>query len=354
MRLAGDLLLPRSIFILTFLFTLGLASCARPASAPLQPAGSALQDPPLRVVATTSIVADVVRQVGGEAIDLSVLLPVGTDTHAFEPSPQDISRVAEADLVFANGAGLEEFLGPLLENAGGDARLVAVSDGIALREGEHESEVHESGSVEDEAGHTAEQGQAAGAEEQPGEHEGDEAHEHTLDPHTFTDPNNVLIWTQNIEKALKEMDPQNAELYAGNAEQYRQELVELDAWVRERVERIPANRRLLVTDHQVFTYFAEEYGFEQVGAIIPAFSSVAEPSAREIAQLEDAIHELDVKAIFVGAGMAPSLAERIAADTGTRLVRVYTESLSEEGGEADNYLDYVRYNVNAIVGALHP
>ncbi len=270
----------------------------------------------LRVVATTTLVADVVHQVGGEHIALTTLLPVGVDPHAFEPRPQDLAAVAEAEVVFANGAGLEAFLPPLLESAGGKARLVEVSEGIALLP-------------------------------LPG---GDE--HGTGDPHTWMDPNNVLVWVENITRALTEADPAHAEDYRANAEAYAGELRALDAWIREQVTQIPPARRKLVTDHAVFGYFAQEYGFEQIGAVIASFSTDAAPSARELATLEDTIRQYEMPAIFVGANVNSALAEQIAADTGVRLVRVYTGSLSEPTGEAGSYLAFMRYNVSAIVEAL--
>ncbi|MGC9394824.1 MAG: metal ABC transporter substrate-binding protein [Anaerolineae bacterium] len=283
----------------------------------------------LRVVATTTIVGDVVAQVGGDAIDLAVLLPVGADPHVFDPSPQDMAKVADAGVIFANGAGLEAFLERLLENAGGDAEVVHVSEGIAFIEVEHdEAEVLEDDVAED--GH---------------DHEG-------IDPHTWTDPNNVLRWVDNIEAALVLHDPAHAADYKANADAYRAQLRELDAWVRGQVSAIPAENRKLVTDHETFAYFAQRYGLEQVGAIVPGYSTAAQPSAQDLADLEDHIKTYGVKAVFVGSTVNPALAQRVADDTGVKLISLYTGSLTEPGGEADSYLSYVKYNVGAIVEGL--
>jgi ABC-type Zn uptake system ZnuABC Zn-binding protein ZnuA len=282
----------------------------------------------LQVVATTTLVGDVVSQVGGDAVDLTVLLPVGADPHGFDPTPRDVSRVADADLIFINGLGLEQFLERLLASAGSEAQVIAVSEGItAIETGDEADAVH--------------------AEEDEGEHghEGD-------DPHVWTDPNNVLVWTANIAAALSQLDPANAALYQANAAQYSAELQALDAWVREQVAQVPAANRNIVTDHAVFGYFAQRYGFEQVGAIVPGYSTLAEPSAQELAALEDAIRSLGVKAVFVGQTVNPGLAQRVADDTGTQLAPVYTGSLSDPEGEAGSYLDYIRHNVATIVEAL--
>jgi ABC-type Zn uptake system ZnuABC Zn-binding protein ZnuA len=148
------------------------------------------------------------------------------------------------------------------------------------------------------------------------------------------------------------LDPANAEVYRSNAATYQEQLAELDTWIREQVAQIPPENRKIITDHLTLAYFADEYGFTQIGAIIPGYSTLAEPSAQELAGLVDKIRELDVPAIFVGNTINPALADRLTEDTGTQLVFLYTGSLSEAGGEADSYLAYMKYNVSAIVNAL--
>ncbi len=277
----------------------------------------------LRVVATTSIVADVVRTVGGDLLELTMLLPLGTDPHAFEPTPQDAAAVFDAHVLFANGAGLELFLDPLIASAGEGVPVVPVSHGVELLafEGDHE-------------------------------HEGRGDDGGSADPHTWFDPNNVRVWTRNIADALSELDPDNADAYEANADAYAAELGELDTWIREQTAQIPEADRELVTDHTGFSYFAHQYGFDQIGAIFPGYSTLAAPSARELAALEEAIEEHDVKAVFVGLTVNPDLAERVAEDTGTKLVFLYTGSLGSPDGPAGNYLSFMRYNVSAIVEAL--
>ena len=192
--------------------------------------------------------------------------------------------MADARLVVMNGAGLEEFMLPLLENAGSQAVLVDASQGIALIP-PTDNEEHQGG-----------------------------------DPHVWMDPNNVMIWVKNIEAALSKEDPSNATTFRANAQAYLKTLEELDAWVREQVEKVPPENRKLVSDHQDLGYFAARYGFQQVGAIIPGFSTASEPSAQELAQLEDDIRSLGVKAIFIGKSFNPSLAQRVSNDTHTRIV----------------------------------
>jgi manganese/iron transport system substrate-binding protein len=301
------------------LWGLCLAGLAWILSACAAPAGG--QSGKMQVVATTTIVGDVVGNIGGNAIQLDVLLPPGSDPHSFDPTPQDVAKIARANLIFANGAGLETFLDPLLKNADSRAQVIYVSDGIQL---------------------IRFQSNLPGEESGPG----------GGDPHTWFDPQNVKDWVQNIEKALSAQDPGNAQTYAANAQRYTQQLDELDRWIQTQVGQIPPDQRKLVTDHEAFTYFAARYGFQQVGAIVPGYSTLAQPSAQELAALEDAIQKLGVKAIFVGETVNPNLAQRVAQDTGVKLVYLYTGALSDSSGPASTYLDFMRYDVNQIINAL--
>lgn len=301
----------RRAFVFWGIIILILGACA--------PGNQQANNSKMKVLATTTILGDIVAQVGGGAIDLDVLLPYDVDPHAFEPSPQDMAKIAETDVVFLSGLGLESFIEPALESVSTDARIVEVSQGIpSLLE----------------------------------HHEDDHDHGDGVDPHVWTDPNNVIVWVENIRNVLAEEDPSNAELYRANADVYIQQLKELDRWIVKQVETIPPERRVIVTDHEIFGYFARQYGFEQIGTIIPGFSTLAQPSAQDIATLEDRIKQTGVPAVFVGNTANVSLAQRIAADTGIRVVALYTGSLSAPNGDAPTYIDYIRYNVTAIVDAL--
>ncbi len=301
-------------FVISFMSIILVLSACTPATSLVD---TSAPQTPLRVVATTSIVGDVVKQVGGELVNVDILLPIGSDPHSYQPTPQDVAKISEAILVFANGAGLEEFLQNLIDNAGAADRLVEVSDGIALKY---------FGTGDNEHGRG--------------------------DPHTWTDPNNVKIWVKNICTKLSQVDPNHAAIYQTNANRYLSEIDQLDAWIREQVAQIPVENRKLVTDHLVFGYFSDRYGFEQIGAIIPAYSTLASPSAQDIAAIEDAIRSLGVKAIFISKNSNPTIAQRVAEDTAVKIVFLYYGSLSDASGPAASYLDYMRYNVTEIVNAL--
>ncbi len=271
------------------------------------------------VVATTSIVADVVKQVGGDAVEVQTLLPLGSDPHSYQPAPRDMAAVADASLILPTAPVWSLFYN-VIDSAGATAKVVEVSDGITLLEGSAEGS--------------------------------DAADTHTGDPHTYTDPNNVLVWVENIRAALTELQPDKAAEFKTNADRYSAELRDLDTWIRAQVETVPAENRILVTDHLVYGYFAERYGFTQVGAVIPGFSTDAAPSAQELAQIEEQIRSYNAKAIFIGEGAIPSVVKQVVEDTHVKLVKLYHSSLSSPNGDAPTYIKMMRYNVNAIVTSL--
>jgi manganese/iron transport system substrate-binding protein len=278
----------------------------------------------LKVVATTNIVGDVVRQVGDDRIELTTLMGAGIDPHTYIPSPAHTAAVHDAHIVFASGAGLEAAMEEMFASAGGDAIQVHLSDGLILREAE--------GGLQDESDQTAH------------EHEGD-------DPHVWFDVQNVIHWTEEIEQSLSTLDPHNAEVYQADARAYAEELKELDDWIVEQVATIPEANRKLVTNHPAFGYLAGRYGLEQLGAVYP-ISPSAEPSAQDIAALEDIIREYGVPAVFTESTVNPKLAEQVAQDTGVKLVPLYSGSLGEAGSGAESYILLIRFDVRAIVDAL--
>jgi ABC-type Zn uptake system ZnuABC Zn-binding protein ZnuA len=312
--------------------------------------GVGAQGEKLRVVTTTTIIADVARNVGGEFVEVESLIPPDSDAHAFEPAPDDIVKVAEADVLLVNGAGLESFLEGLLENAVG-VELVVVSNGIEmLAFGEHGHEEGEEEHAEGEVvGVLGEEGVCEEAHE-----EGEEDHEHgACDPHVWTDPQNVMIWADNIAEAFSAVDSDNAETYRANAQAYQAELGAIDAEVTEILSVVPEEKRILVTNHEFFGYFAHAYGFEVVGVVISGGGTLSEPDPQALAELIDIIAEEGVTAIFAEVSANPGLAETIASETGIDVVTtIYSDSLSGADGPAGTYLDYLRYNALTIAEAL--
>lgn len=309
--------------IAPFLFLVSACSGGAPAAVDpgaLQPAALAA-GAPLQVVVSTSIAADVVSQVGGDHIRLSTLIPVPIDPHAYQPSPSDLKALQQADVFFISGAGLEEGLLRSIAGALEGVPIVSLSSGIRLRTFD-------------------------------GDGRAPEGEEGGVDPHVWFDPNNVMHWTQNAHAALSALDPQNAADYTANAGAYKKDLQQLDSWIREQTAAIPFERRKLVSDHLAFGYFADRYGFEMIGALIPAYSTTAQASSRELAALAEKIEALDVPAVFVSVSANPRLAEQIASETGVAVVPLYIGSLSPPDGPAADYLSFMRYDVGAIVAAL--
>ncbi len=283
----------------------------------------------LKIVATTTFIGDVVRQIAGENNQVTVLLAPGQNPHSYQPAPQDMVQISQANIIFINGLDLEGFLPILLDGSSTEAELVVVSDGIQLQElpGPVDSGLADQ---EDEEGHS---------------------HENGIDPHVWFNPNNLIVWSENIIRALSDLDPEHASDYLANGVAYQEELIALDKWIREEVNRIPESNRKLVTDHISLRYFAEEYGFTQIGAVIPALTTEVETSGQELAGLIDTIRDNQVKAIFVGIDFDPTLSQRVSEETGVDLIQIYFGSLTD-GEPAGNYLDFMRYDVNAIVSGL--
>ena len=289
-----------------FSLALGLSACG---GTPAEPRTTA----PV-VLTSTTILADITRNIAGDRLAVDSLLPVGADPHAYQPVPQDVARIGESSLLVINGAEYEHFLKALLDNAGGEKTVIEASTGLPLRT--------------------------------------DPEGEHGLDPHLWLDPNNVITYAENIRERLTDFDPDGAQVYQSNADAYEDQLKELDAWIEEQVAQVAPERRVLVTNHEALGYFAERYGFTVVGAVIPSFSSSASTSAQQMAALIEQIHAQGVPAIFLDAADNPSLAEQIAAETGIKVVTdLHLESLTD-GPPAATYIDMMKHNVTRMVEAL--
>jgi ABC-type Zn uptake system ZnuABC Zn-binding protein ZnuA len=264
------------------------------------------------VLAVETFLADIAQQVAGSRLTVRALMPAGVDPHSYEPTPRDVAAVAESRALIVNGAGMESFLQKLLASAGGDRRLIEASAGLEPRWSGNE-----------------------------------------VDPHFFLAPLHVVRYVENIRDGLTAIDPAGSSLYAANAAAYSAKLRELDSWIRSLVAGIPAEDRMLVTNHESLGYFAESYGFTVVGTILPGVSTDASPSARQLAGLIDALRATQAKAVFLESGTDPKLARQVAQEAGIRVVtELYTHSLTDAGGPAPSYIQMMEYDVRTIVGAL--
>jgi len=269
----------------------------------------------LKVLASTTFLTDMAQNVAAERLTVESILPVGADPHAYQAAPSDVAKIAESKVLILNGFEYERFIEPLLENAGGERLIITASDGL------QPNRVEENGIQ-------------------------------VSDPHMWLDPNRVIKYVENIRDGLSQADPSGAEAYSSNAEKYIVQLKDLDAWIMDQVQTIPAERRLLITNHEAMGYFAERYGFEIVDTILPSFSSEANASAQEIAASIELVKSSGAPAIFLGDVENADLANQIAAETGVKVFNdLHLESLTE-GAPAATYIDMMKHNVSRIVEAL--
>lgn len=286
----------------------------------------------IRVVATTTQIGALVREVAGDRVQLTVLLQAGADAHDYEPSPQDSRTIREADLVLKNGIGLDDWLDDLVKNSGTKAKVVVATEGVTVLDG----------------GHAHDDDHADGEDDAAGDH----AHEEG-DPHVWHDPMNVNVMTDNVAAALAEADPDNAAGYRERADAYKARLNEVDAQIRSLIDSIPAANRKLVTNHKALAYFFERYGLELVGAVIPSVSRDAQPSAKELAELSDLVRSEGVKAVFAESEVDPKVAEQLARETGAKLVTgLYADSLGPPGSGAETVDGMLLHNARLIAEAL--
>ena len=281
----------------------------------------------LQVIAVESFLADIVQNVAGDRLVVQTLMPKGLDPHSFEPTPRDVAKITDSDILFVNGAGFEEWLDDVMENLPIDQLIIEASAGLEGRDSHLEDEHEEEGE--------------------------EDHHDHEIDPHFWLDPILVITYVENIRDGLIIVDPDGKEIYTSNAENYIEQLRQLDTYIQEKIELIPVDRRLIVTNHESFGYFADRYGFEVVGTILHSVSSGASPSAQQLAQLVDQMRSSGATAIFMETGSNPQLAEQLSKETGIKVVYdLYTHSVSEEGGNAPTYIDLMKYNVEQMVKAL--
>jgi zinc/manganese transport system substrate-binding protein len=300
-------------------FVVGLAAalCLSLAQAPAQ-----AQEKRVKAVASFSILADLVRAVGGDRVDVTSLVGPNGDAHVFDPAPADAGRIADASIVVVNGLGLEGWLDRLIKASGTRARVVVATQGVQPIDST-ESERH-----------------------------GDHARRHA-DPHAWQSVANARLYVANIRDGLTGVDPDGRETYAANATRYLAELDALERDVTAAIARIPPERRRIITTHDAFGYFAHAYG---VTFIAPqGVSTSSEASAKDVARIIRQIRAEKVPAVFLENVSDPRLMQRIAAESGARIGgKVFSDALSEPGGPAPTYLAMMRNNMRAFDAALAP
>lgn len=299
-----------------------LAACGLPGAG----ASASPGDEQLEVVATTTVIADLVSNVGGERVTVAALVPPGGEPHTFDPSPSDVTRLESAGVVFANGLGLDEWLADLVTDAGTAASIVELGEdlpGVEYRE--------------------------ASAHEEAEAHEEEAAHEEGLDPHVWLNVAYAKSYVERIGDELAAVDPDGGEIYRANADAYAAELDELDAYARDTLTTIPEEARAVVSFHEAFGYFADAYGLRIVDTVVEAPGQ--DPSAGEVAALVDEIRANGVRAILAESQFPTDLVDRIAEETGATVVAdLYSDSVGEP--PVDTYVAMIRFDVDAIAEAL--
>lgn len=295
---------------------LALAGCGSVASG--QASGS---DGRLDVVATTPVVADFARNVGGDRVHVVQILKPGVDPHDYEASPADIQAIADADLVVKSGVGLEAaWLDDTVSSAGYEGEVVDASRGVKVRAG------------------NGDKGQKAG------------------DPHIWHDPANARIMVDDIATALAAKDPAGKAGYERGAAAYDAKLATLDADNKAEIGTIPEAQRKLVTNHDAFGYYCARYGIDFVGSIIPSFDTSAELSAKDVADIVAKIRATGVKAIFSESSLPPKTAETIASEAHVKVVggedSLYGDTLGPPGSDGATYLQMIEHNTSTIVSNL--
>jgi len=277
----------------------------------------------VKVVASFSILADLVREVGGDRVSVTMLVPVNGDAHVYQPTPADSKAIAEARLVVFNGLGLEGWSARLLKAAAYKGPLLTASDGITPRK----------------------------ADEEGGGHEAGHAHHEAFDPHAWQDVRNVRIYVANIAAALGRVDPAGKATYDARAAAYDAKLVALDKDIRAAYAAVPERQRRVITTHDAFGYYGAAYGIEFLAP--QGTSTDAEASAKDVARLIRQIKAEKITAIFVESISDPRVIQRIADETGAKLGgALFSDALSAADGPAASYLTMMRHNLTLLVAAM--
>ncbi|MCC8973201.1 metal ABC transporter substrate-binding protein [Bradyrhizobium sp. Cham227] len=275
----------------------------------------------LPVVATFSILADFARNIGGDRVDVTTLVGPNGDVHVYTPTTADAEAIRNVSLVIINGLGLEGWLPRLVKSSGSNATTVVATRGIAPRKVA--------------AGEILSRDRGVGS----------------VDPHAWQSVANAEIYVANIRNAMVAADPANAATYRANTSAYLAKLETLDRDVREALAPIPVERRKVISTHDAFGYFAAAY---HVAFVAPeGVSTETEPSARDIAAIITQIKKEKIPAVFLENVSDPRLMRQIASETGAAIGgTLYSDSLTNENGEAPSYIEMIRHNVKTIASAL--
>jgi zinc/manganese transport system substrate-binding protein len=272
-----------------------------------------------KVVASFSVIGDMVREVAGDQAQVTTLVGPNGDAHVFEPSPADAQSLAEADLVIVNGLGLEPWMDRLIRSTGYKGPVAVASQGVVPRKMSEADSSSTAATV--------------------------------TDPHAWQDLRNGQIYVRNIAAALAKIDPGNANTYDANAMRYANELAELDTWVRNQIEMVPHSKRRVITSHDAFGYFGVAYGVEFLAPV--GISTEAEPTAGQLAGLIDQIQREHINTLFIENITDPRLVETIGRESGAQIGgELFSDALSDRSGPAPSYVSMFKNNVPKLVDGM--
>jgi ABC-type Zn uptake system ZnuABC Zn-binding protein ZnuA len=311
------------------------------------PAGSTAATDSFAVVATTTQVADFSREIAGAAGTVTGLVLANQSVHGFDPSANNLLDLGAADVLVTSGVDLESWLDDVIAASGFDGTVIDASTGVTLLEAGASEDSHS----EDEATHAEEDDHAA-EEAAAASDDGHDDHG-AYDPHIWANPANAILMVQNITAGFAAADPAQATAFETNSAAYIEKLTALNDWATASIDQVPAAERLLVTNHDAFTYFYNAYGITFVGSIIPSLDDHAEPSAAELDTLIAAITASGAKAVFSEASLSPKLADTIGQEAGVTVYSgenaLYSDSLGAAGSAGETYLSAVIHNVTVLI-----
>ena len=266
-----------------------------------------------RVVATASMIQDMAQNIVGDLFEVECIVPIGSDPHLHDPTPRDVKLVTSSDLVLKNGLTFEGWLEGLITNSGTKAKVITVSEGI----------------------------NAIGSDQ----------YENSADPHAWMSAINGIAYVTNIRDALIELDPDNASTYEANYQAYKKQLEELDNYIKSLVNGLPKERRVLITSHDAFQYFGQQYGI-QLEAVMGTSTEV-EAQTSDIIRLTKIVREKKVPAVFVESTINPKMLQQFAKDNGVEIGgKLYADSIGDKKSPANSYINMLKYDAETIVKAL--
>ena len=288
----------KKINVLVFFFTMPLLSFAT-------------EKP--KIVATASMISDMAQNIVGDKFDVTTIVPIGKDPHTYEPTPSDVTMVANADVIFKNDLTFEGWLLKLIDNSGTKANVVKVTERVEVIESL--------------------------------------TYANSADPHAWMNALNGIIYAENIKNAMVEYDPENKDFYENNFKSYKTKLEDLDKYIQEKIQTIPEQQRILITSHDAFQYYGRKYGIRLESIL--GTSTDAQAQAGDMVRLDKVIKNNSVPAVFIESTVNPKMLQGLAEENDIVIGgSLFSDSIGDKDSDAPTYIDMLKYNTDVIVNAL--